>query len=156
MLLFLMGVDLQTIILLFVLLLLFGLVAFKILRKILRRTMKSASELRINFLSRIFALILSSIIVLGAFAIIIYVLIGTIPRESPEEVIKGHYQMMEEDFAEELTIGMSKSEVVQAFGQHDTTQAVMTYDLTLPGAREKYILEIKFDSKGLVSYRRLQ
>lgn len=62
--------------------------------------------------------------------------------------------MMEEDIREDLKVGMSKTEVVGLFGEADTTQSVLVYDLSLPDAKEKYMLEITFDTKGLKEFKR--
>lgn len=62
--------------------------------------------------------------------------------------------MMEEDIREDVKIGMSKTEVVGLFGEVDTTQSVLVYDLSLPEAKEKYLLEITFDTKGLKDFKR--
>ena len=62
--------------------------------------------------------------------------------------------MMDEDIGEDLKIGMSKTEVVELFGQADTTQSILIYDMSLPEAKEKYILEITFDNDGLKDFKR--
>ena len=112
MLLFLMGVDLPTIVLISLLLFVFGLLIFWLTKKLLRNVLKDASDRTIKLLSRFSAFILSPIIVIGSLALFIYVSIQTAPRESDEEIVKNHYEMMEEDIREDLRIGMSKTEVV--------------------------------------------
>jgi len=154
MLLFLMGVDIPTLLVIFLLLFLFGLLTFRIARRLFRRIMKGTSENKINLLSRVFAFILAPIIVIGGLALFIYVSIQTAPKESEEEMVHNHYQMMEEDIAKDLRIGMSKGDVTELLGESDTTQSVMTYDLSLPEAREKYLLEIKFNNGALTSFER--
>lgn len=155
MLLFLMGVDLPTIGLIVLLLLIFGRLIFWLTKKLLRKTMKDSSEEKIKTLSRVSAFILSPTIVIGALALLIYISsIQATPRESDEEMERNHYEMMEEDLREDLKIGMSKTDVVGLFGEADTTQSVLIYDLSLPDGKEKYILEITFDSKGLTDFKR--
>jgi len=62
--------------------------------------------------------------------------------------------MMDEDIKDDLKIGMSKTEVVELFGEVDTTRSVLVYDLSLPKAKERYFLEITFDTKGLKDFKR--
>ena len=112
MLLFLMGVDLPTIVLISLLLFVFGLLIFWLTKILLRNVLKDASDRTIKLLSRFSAFISSPIIVIGSLALFIYVSIQTAPRESDEEIVKNHYEMMEEDIREDLRIGMSKTEVV--------------------------------------------
>ena len=112
MLLFLMGVDLPTIVLISLLLFVYGLLIFLLTNKLLRNVLKDASDRTIKLLSRFSAFISSPIIVIGSLALFIYVSIQTAPRESDEEIVKNHYEMMEEDIREDLRIGMSKTEVV--------------------------------------------
>lgn len=107
-----MGVDLPTIVLISLLLFVFGLLIFWLTKKLLRNVLKDASDRTIKLLSRFSAFILSPIIVIGSLALFIYVSIQTAPRESDEEIVKNHYEMMEEDIREDLRIGMSKTEVV--------------------------------------------
>ena len=149
MLLFLMGVDLPTIVLISLLLFVFGLLIFWLTKKLLRKVLKDASDRKIKLLSRFSAFILSPIIVIGSLALFIYVSIQTAPRESDEEIVKNHYEMMEEDIREDLRIGMSKTEVVGLFGEADTIQSILVYDMSLPEAKEKYILEITFSNEIL-------
>ena len=67
---------------------------------------------------------------------------------------RNHYEMMEEDIRKDLKVGMSKTEVVGLFGEADTTQSIIFYDLSLSDAKEKYMLEITFDTKGLKDFKR--
>ena len=154
MLLFLMGVDLPTIGLLILLLLVFGRLIFWLTKKLLRKVLKDSSDEKIKLLSRVSAFILSPVIVIGSLALFIYISIQNAPKESDEEMTRNHYKMMEEDIREDLKVGMSKTEVVGLFGEADTTQSVLVYDLSLPDAKEKYMLEITFDTKGLKEFKR--
>lgn len=156
MLLFLIGVDLPTILVIFVLLFLFGWLIFRLSKGLFRRIMKGASDNKINFLSRICAFILSPTLIIGGMALYIYISIQFVPGESEEEIVSQHYQMMEEGIAEDLKIGMSKAAVVSILGENDTTKSVMTYDLSLPEATEKYFLDLKFDKGKLTSFQRQQ
>jgi len=45
---------------------------------------------------------------MGGSAMIIY---PSMQRESDEEIVRHHYQLMEEDIAEDVKIGMSKREL---------------------------------------------
>ena len=155
MLLFLIGVDLPTIGLIVLLLLVFGRIAFSLSMKLFRTVLKNSSDEKIKLLSRVSAFILSPIIVIGSIALFLYVSIQN-AKESEEEIETHHYEMMEGDIKKELKIGMSKTEVVEIFGEVDTTQSVLVYDLSLPNAEEKYVLEITFDPKGLKDFKRKQ
>ncbi len=62
--------------------------------------------------------------------------------------------MMEDDIQADLKIGMSKTEVVKLFGDADTAKAILVYDISLPEAKEKYILEMIFDKDGLKEFKR--
>jgi Trk-type K+ transport system membrane component len=154
MLLFLMGVDLPTIGLIVLLLLVFGRLIFWLSKKLFRTILKDSSDEKVKLLSRVSAFILSPIIVIGSLALFIYISVQTVPRESDEEMERNHYEMMEEDISEDLREGMSKTEVVGLFGEADTTQSVLVYDLSLKDAKEKYLLEITFDTKGLKDFKR--
>ena len=154
MLLFLMGVDLPTIGLLVLLLLVFGRLIFWLTKKLLRKVLKDSSDEKVKLLSRVSAFILSPTIVIGSLALFIYISIQTAPRESDEEMERNHYEMMEEDIRKDLKVGMSKTDVVGLFGEADTTQAILIYDLSLSDAKEKYMLEITFDTKGLKDFKR--
>jgi len=149
-----MGVDLPTIGLIVLLLLGFGRLIFWLTKKLLRKVLNDASEGKVKLLSRVSAFILSPIIVFGSFALFIYISIQTAPRESDEEMERNHYEMMEEDIREDLKVGMSKTEVIGLFGEADTTQSILIYDLSLPEAKEKYMLEVTFDAKGLKDFKR--
>jgi len=149
-----MGVDLPTIVLFFLQLFVFGLLIFWLTKKLLRKVLKDASERKIKLLSRFSAFILSPIIVIGCLALFFYVSIQTAPRESDEEIVRHHYEMMEEDIGEDLRMGMSKTEVVSLLGETDTTQSTLTYDMSLSEAKEKYILEITFNKDGLMDFKR--
>jgi hypothetical protein len=149
-----MGVDLPTIGLLVLLLLAFGRLIFWLTKKLLRKVLKDSSDEKVKLLSRVSAFILSPTIVIGSLALFIYISIQTAPKEPDEEMERNHYEMMEEDIREDLKVGMSKSEVVGLFGETDTTQSILIYDLSLSNAKEKYMLEITFDTKGLKDFKR--
>ncbi len=149
-----MGVDLPTIVLIVLLLLIFGRLIFWLTKKLLRKAMKDSSEEKTRLLSRVSAFILSPTIVIGSLALFIYISMQAAPRESDEEMERNHYEIMEGDIREDLKVGMSKTDVVGLFGEADTTQSVFVYDLSLPEGKEKYILEIAFDSKGLKDFKR--
>jgi hypothetical protein len=156
MLLFLMGVgvDLPTIGLIVLLLLIFGRLIFWLSKKLFRKVLKESSDGNIKLLSRVSAFILSPIMVIGSLALIIYISTQSVPRESEEEIERSHYEMMDDDIKDDLKIGLSKTEVVELFGEADTTQSVLVYDLSLPEAKEKYLLEITFDAEGLKEFKR--
>jgi hypothetical protein len=149
-----MGVDLPTIGLLVLLLLVFGRLIFWLTKKLLRKVLTDSSDEKIKLLSRVSAFILSPTIVIGSLALFIYISIQTAPKESDEEMERNHYEMMEEDIRKDLKVGMSKTEVVGLFGEADTTQSILIYDLSLQDAKEKYRLEITFDTKGLKDFKR--
>ncbi len=149
-----MGVDLPTIGLLVLLLLVFGRLIFWLTKKLLRKVLKDSSDEKVKLLARVSAFILSPTIVIGSLALFIYISIQTAPKESDEEMESNHYEMMEEDIRKDLKVGMSKTEVVGLFGEADTTQSILIYDLSLSDAKEKYMLELTFDTKGLKEFKR--
>jgi hypothetical protein len=151
MLLFLIGVDLPTIVFISLLLFSFGLLISWLTKKLLRKILKDASDRKIKLLSRFSAFILSPIIGISSLALLIHL---TSPRESDEEFVKNHYEMMEDDIQADLKIGMSKTEVVKLFGDADTAKAILVYNISLPEAEEKYILEMIFDKDGLKEFKR--
>lgn len=152
--LFLMGVDFLTIGFIILLLLGFGRLIFWLTSKLLRKVLRESSDEKVKILSRVSAFILSPLVVIGSFALFIYISIQTAPKESDEEMARSHYEMMEEDIRRDLKVGMSKTEVVGLFGEADTIQSVLVYDLSLENAKEKYLLEITFDTKGLKDFKR--
>jgi len=152
--LFLMGVDLPTIGLLVLLLLVFGRLIFWLTKKLLRKVLKDSSDEKVKLLSRMSAFILSPTIVIGSLALFIYISIQIAPKDSDEEMERNHYEMMEEGIRKDLKVGMSKTEVVGLFGEADTTQSILIYDLSLLDAKEKYMLKITFDTKGLKDFKR--
>lgn len=151
-----MGVGLSELVIVSILLFGFGLLISWLAKKLLRKIYKDASDRKIKLLSRLSAFILSPTIVFGFFALLIYLTIQTEPKESYEDILRSHYEMMEEDVRRDLKIGMSKTKVVELFGDADTTQSILIYDLSLPEAKEKYILEITFDEAGLKDFKRLR
>ncbi|HEX6892722.1 MAG TPA: hypothetical protein VF141_18570 [Chryseolinea sp.] len=154
MLLFLAGVDLPTLGLIVLLLFIVGQLIFWIARKLFRKILKEWSDGQIKLLSRVIAFILSPTIIIGSLALFIYLTIQRIPGQSDEEIARQYYDTIEEDIKGDLRVGMSKAEVVGLFGATDTTQSVLIYDLSLPEAKEKYLLEIKFDTNGLQGFKR--
>jgi hypothetical protein len=154
MLLFLMGVDLPTLVLFLVILFGLGLFIFWLTRKLFRRILKHTSEQKIKLLSRISAFILSPVILVGFQALFIYMLMQDVRVESDEKIADSHYQIMEQDLREDLKPGMSKTDVVELLGETDTVRSTLIYDLSLPQAKEKYILEITFDREGLKDFKR--
>jgi hypothetical protein len=149
-----MGVGYAELFVVLLLIVILGLLIFYLSRRILRKRMHGASDKRINLLSRLIAFLLAPVVVIGLLAVFIYVSIQSMPEESEEEIISNHYAMMEAELSRELKIGMSKKDVVSMFGESDTTQAVVIYDLSSPGAKEKYILELEFDESGLAGFKR--
>lgn len=155
MLLFMMGVglDLTTVVLISVVLFVVGCLVYWLTGKILRKLLPGASNRKVKLLSLASA-ILSPAIVIGTFVLVIYVAMQTAPKMSYEDIVRNHYEMMEEDISEDLKTGMSKREVVGHLGETDTTQSTLIYDLSLPEAKERYILEVTFDEGGLKDFRR--
>lgn len=146
--------DAPTIAVILFLLVLFGFLAFYTSRMIFRKVLKDASNERINKLSRISAIILSPILLIGVVTLLIYVMILMTPELSPEEEAIQYYETIEEDIQEDLKVGMSKIDVLEMLGDNDTTQSVMVYDLSLPEEKGKYLLEIHFDNGRLSSFQR--
>jgi len=151
-----MGFDFPALLLLLFLMIIFGLLIFRLSRRVFRRTLKGASDKKINVLSRVCAIFLAPLLLVGILAAFMYAVMEMAPEESNEEMTSHHYKMMEKDIAKDLKPGMSKTEVLALFGESDTTQSVMVYDLSLPAAKEKYILEITFEQHQLSSFRRKQ
>ena len=149
-----MGVGLPELVVISLLLIGFGLLIFWLTKKLLRKVLKDPSDTKIKLLSRLSAFVLSPTIVIGSLALFIYLSIQDTPRESDEDSVRNHYEMMEEDIGRDLKIGMSKTEVVGLFGDADTTKSILVYDLSLQEAKEKYMLEITFDKDGLKVFKR--
>jgi heme/copper-type cytochrome/quinol oxidase subunit 4 len=154
MLLFMVGGDYPTLVIILLIILGFGVMIFRFLRKIFRKMMKEASDRKINILSRVCAIVLAPILVIGSLvlSIVIYV---EMTQGSEEDMITYHYEALDE-MVEDLELGMSKSEVLELLGENDTTQAVMIYNLSVPEAKEKYILELSFNGKKLTKVQRQQ
>ena len=149
-----MGVGVQELVLFLLFVLGFGLFIFWLTKKLLRLLWKDASEQKIKLISRLSAIILSPVLLVGTLALFIYSSIPTTPKEPEGQHERDYYQMMEEDLRTDLKAGMTKSEVVRLLGKVDTTQSVLVYDLSLQDAKEKYILEITFNTKGLKDFKR--
>ena len=128
MLLFLMGVDLPTILLLVLLLLVFGRLIFWLTTKLLRRALKDTSDEKVKILSRVSAFILSPVIVIGSLVLFIFISIQTAPQESDEEMTKNHYEMMEEDIRED--VGEYKYSVTHNV-QADRIPGIMEFGLII-------------------------
>jgi hypothetical protein len=152
--LFLIGVAVQELVLFLLFVLGFGLLIFWLTKKVLRLLWKDGSEQKIKLISRLSAIILSPVLLIGSLALFIYSSIPTTPKESEGQHERDYYQMMEENLRADLKVGLTKSEVVGLLGEADTTQSVLTYDLSLEDAKEKYVLEITFDTKGLKDFKR--
>jgi hypothetical protein len=148
------GLDIPTIILISFVLFILGLFISRLSKTILRKTLKRASDRKIKILSRIGTFFLAPVFLIGIFALLVFVSTPEMPTLSEEELISDHYKMMEEEFAEDLKIGMSKIEIMEKFGKIDTTGSVLVIDLSLPEAEERYLLQLNFAGKHLTSYRR--
>ena len=154
MLLFLIGIDYTTLLVVLLINIALGVLTFRLCRKILRRVSKGMSDRTVNTWSTLGAIVLSPTVVMGTAAFIIYLSIETMPEESPEELEANHYAMMEEELARDLKVGTSRKRIIELFGEADTTQPTMIYDLSLPEGMNKYVLELHFDEHGLASFRR--
>jgi hypothetical protein len=153
MLLFVMVVDYSTLFVVLLVIIILSLVIYFLSRRILRRIMKNATDRKVNLLSQLIAFLLVPVLVIGTLAYLISIFI---PIPGKSEVIANHYTAIETELSGILKIGMSKKEVVAQLGDSDTTQAVVIYDLSSPGAKEKYILELQFDENGLIGFERLK
>jgi hypothetical protein len=153
MLLFLIGIDLPTAIIISFLIFLIGSLSFKISRFAWRKLLKDQSKIFVHRLAVISAFVLTPCLCVGLFLLIVSIVEQT-TQISDEEVAEIHYRILEEDLPEDLVIGMSKSDVINRFGETDTTKSVWTYDLSLPRAKEKYILEVQFENGKLIRYGR--
>jgi heme A synthase len=155
MLLFLSGVDLPTILVLFTLLVLFAWVMFRLFRRLLRATFRTASRQKVSFWSAICAVVFSPALVAGGLVLLVNASMDVDGSPETSQGSERHqYRLMERDISKKLAPGMSKKEVVAIFGDSDTTQSVVVYDLSLPGAEKKYLLEITFDKHGLKEFQR--
>ena len=70
MLLFLMGVDIPSLLLLLILLITLGQLIFRLVRKLFRKTLKGASEKRIRVFSRVCAVVLPPVLLFGALGLV--------------------------------------------------------------------------------------
>jgi len=125
-----------------------GVLMFLLFRKILRRVFKGMSDRAVNTWSTLGALPLTT-----AMGIVPYIMYISI-EELPEELEATHYAIMEEELARDLKVGTSRKRIIELFGEADTTQSTMIYNLSLPEAINKYVLELHFDEHGLASFRR--
>jgi len=72
MLLFLVGADIQTSVIILIVMILFGLLIFRVSKRIFRKTLKGASDRTINIISRVCAFLLSPLIIVGILALVVY------------------------------------------------------------------------------------
>lgn len=158
MLLFLFGIgmDVPTVATILILLVLSWFLVFYVSRAILRKTVKEASAEKIKRLSRVSAFILSPVLLIGACSLLVYIMIEMTPKLSPEEEAIQYYEMMDQSIQEDLKVGMSKMDVLELLGDTDTTQSAMIYDMSLPEAKDKYVVEINFENGRLSNFRKRQ
>lgn len=76
MLLFLMGIDFSGLLLVLFLLVIFGILIFRLSRSFFRITLKGASDRKINVLSRVCAFFLTPLLVIGILAIVTMLLLN--------------------------------------------------------------------------------
>jgi len=145
---FLMGGYYITLLVLLLITMALGVLMFRLCRKILRRVSKDMSHRAVNTWSTLGALPLTT-----AMGIVPYIMYISI-EELPEELEASHYAIMEEELARDLKVGTSRKRIIELFGEADTTQSTMIYNLSLPEAINKYVLELHFDEHGLASFRR--
>lgn len=131
-----------------------GRLIFLLVKKILRKTMKDASDTKVRLLATLSAWILSPLLVIGSLGLLVYVAIKSASNDTVEETEKSDYELMEADLKRDLTPGMTRTQVTKILGDTDTTQSVLVFDLSQPGTKEKYVLEVTFDSTGLTTFRR--
>ena len=144
------GADFLSIFIIFVLIFIFGVLVFWISRKVLRKVQKDASNRKINILSSICGVLITPVFLV----VLAYGLIELRPKKSEEESTRHHYESMEKELSRDIKIGMSKTQIVELFGENDTTQSIMEYDLSIPEAKGKYILELNFEDGRLTNFER--
>jgi predicted nuclease of restriction endonuclease-like RecB superfamily len=71
---------------------------------------------------------------------------------SDQESEKRYYHRLEKEIAEHALIGKTKEQVVELFGDGDTTKTTLIYDFSLPQADQKYILVITFKGNQVLTY----
>ena len=148
--------DVPTVATILILLVLSWFLVFYVSRAILRKTVKEASAEKIKRLSRVSAFILSPVLLIGACSLLVYIMIEMTPQLSPEEEAIQYYEMMDQSIQEDLKVGMSKMDVLEVLGDTDTTQSAMIYDMSLPEAKDKYVVEINFENGRLSNFRKRQ
>jgi hypothetical protein len=155
MLMFLMGAGLPELAVILLLCILFGWLIYRISRRLLRRALMGASGKKINVLSLVSAAVLSPATVIASLALLVFLSAESYDMpESDEGSERRLYRMMEKDLSKKLAPGMSKAEVAAICGESDTTNSVVVYDLSLPGADKKYLLEVTYDKHGLKEFKR--
>lgn len=138
---------------LFFFFLVFSLPVFLLSRMLLKRVLRGRTSGKINVLSIVLAVTVTPILLFLFALLVIYINSGMEPSQS-EDVVQSHYEMMEEDLAKDIRIGMSKRQIVELLGENDTTKISMEYDLSMPWVNEKYIMELHFDNGRLTRYKR--
>jgi hypothetical protein len=71
---------------------------------------------------------------------------------SDEEREQSYYQDIDQQIKENELIGKTKEEVIEIFGETDSTTTTLIYDFTFRESSAKYILEIEFDNNRVVRY----
>ncbi len=72
---------------------------------------------------------------------------------SEKETEQRYYKRLETEIEESKLVGKTKEEVVDLFGEGDTTKTTLIYDFSLPQADQQYILVITFKGNQVLSYR---
>ena len=148
--LFIGGADYVSIFIILVLIYIFGILVFWLSKKLLQKVQKDASDRKINILSTVCAILITP-----AFLIVLtHGLTKLLSKKTQQERTSYQYKKVERELLNDSIIGMSKAQIVELFGENDTTQSVMRYDLSVPNAEEKFILELKFEDGRLINFRR--
>lgn len=149
---FLMGIDLPGLIVLVVILSIIGTGIFYAIRPLIRKAFSGWSASAIATMSRVIAFILSP----ALLALVVYIIIYDDLHPDPLRLEQEHYAMLEEELNRELKIGMPKAEALDFFWHTDTTHSSYEFDLSPSEAKEKYLLEVKFEGGKLKSFERVK
>ncbi len=151
----LIGIDLPELVVFIVILAVIGTGVFYAIRPLIRRIFPGWSARSVATTARVIAFVLPPVLLALAFYIALYDQFNP-SEEHIEQRAAIHYGMMEEELNRDLTVGMPKADALMNFAITDTAQSSYELDLSLAGAKTKYILELKFEGGKLKEFGRVE
>jgi hypothetical protein len=149
------GLDTLTIALSTLFIIMIGVAVFFGCRSLFRKLFHTLTQQAINRGSVLSAIILAPAFFVVGVAAIAYFLMEREPVMSEEEA-ELNYQFIEDGFARDLAVGMSKAEVYEIAPVYDTTGTVWQAELTLPGASKMFRYEFTFEEGKLAKHGRTE